>query len=89
MHRCGERSRRAHKDRCRSVKKAATDVGGWNRFDIGQTRALGRAYLACFIGATAIARCGIRFNWGMGNLDTWICGGRTSEKLDWQAAGFR
>ena len=38
-------------------QKAATDVGGGDRFDIGQNRALGRAYLSlCFIDATAIGQ---------------------------------
>jgi len=38
-------------------QKAATDVGGGDRFDIEQNRALGRAYLSlCFIDATAIGQ---------------------------------
>jgi Transglycosylase SLT domain len=56
---------------------AAFDVGGGDRFDIGENRALGRAYLARLYHRygnwpDAIAA----YNWGPGNLDAWIAGGR-------------
>ncbi len=61
---------------------AAFDVGGGNRFDIDQNRRLGRAYLAQMFQRygnwpDAIAA----YNWGPGNLDRWITGGRSTEKL--------
>jgi hypothetical protein len=62
--------------------KAATDVGGGDRFDIEQNRALGRAYLALLHRRYGNWPDAVSaYNWGMGNLDTWISGGRTSEKL--------
>jgi Transglycosylase SLT domain len=62
--------------------KAATDVGGGDRFNIRKNRALGRAYLAQLYRrygnwADAIAA----YNWGIGNLDNWIKAGRPSDKL--------
>jgi len=63
-------------------QKAATDVGGGDRFDIDQNRALGRAYLALLHRRYGNWPDAVSaYNWGMGNLDTWISGGRTSEKL--------
>jgi len=63
-------------------QKAATDVGGGDRFDIGQNRALGRAYLALLHRRYGNWPDAVSaYNWGMGNLDTWISGGRTSVKL--------
>jgi hypothetical protein len=61
---------------------AATDVGGGDRFDLTQNRAIGRAYLAQLYGRyknwpDAIAA----YNWGLGNLDTWVKAGRPPEKL--------
>jgi hypothetical protein len=63
-------------------EKAAIDVGGGNRFDIAQNRAIGRAYLAQLFRrygnwADAIAA----YNWGIGNLDNWIRTGRTDQRL--------
>lgn len=57
--------------------RAASDVGGGDRFDVDQNRTLGRAYLAQLYlhygnWADAIAA----YNWGMGNLDNWIRAGR-------------
>ena len=57
--------------------KAATDVGGGDRFDPAQNRAIGRAYLAQLHRRygnwpEAIAA----YNWGMGNVDKWIRAGR-------------
>jgi Transglycosylase SLT domain len=59
---------------------AATDVGGGDRFDLTQNRAIGRAYLAQLYGRyrnwpEAIAA----YNWGRGNMDAWIRAGRPPE----------
>jgi Transglycosylase SLT domain len=61
---------------------AALDVGGGNRFDLVQNRALGREYLAHLYRRyknwpDAIAA----YNWGMGKLDSWVKTGRSPEKL--------
>ncbi len=61
---------------------AATDVGGGDRFDLTQNRALGRAYLAQLYERyknwpDAIAA----YNWGLGKVDTWVKAGRPPEKL--------
>jgi Transglycosylase SLT domain len=61
---------------------AAEDVGGGDRFDERQNRALGRAYLALMYRRygswpDAIAA----YNWGPGNMDSWISGGRVFDKL--------
>ncbi len=62
--------------------KAATDVGGGDRFDTAQNRTIGRAYLAQLYRrygdwADAIAA----YNWGIGNLDNWIRAGRPADQL--------
>ena len=59
---------------------AATDVGGGDRFDTGQNRAIGRAYLALLYHRygdwpDAIAA----YNWGIGNLDAWFKAGRPAD----------
>jgi hypothetical protein len=56
---------------------AATDVGGGDRFDPDQNRAIGRAYLAQLYRRygdwpDAIAA----YNWGIGNLEAWVKAGR-------------
>ena len=61
---------------------AATDVGGGDRFDPTQNRAIGRAYLAQLYERyknwpDALAA----YNWGLSNVDTWIRAGRPREKL--------
>jgi Transglycosylase SLT domain len=61
---------------------AATDVGGGDRFDLTQNRAIGRLYLARLHGhyknwPDAIAA----YNWGRGNVDAWIKAGRPNQKL--------
>jgi hypothetical protein len=61
---------------------AATDVGGGDRFDLTQNRAIGRAYLAQLYGRyknwpDAIAA----YNWGPRNVNTWVKAGRPLEKL--------
>lgn len=60
--------------------KAATDVGGGDRFDPTQNRAIGRAYLAQLYRRygnwpEAIAA----YNWGIGNIDKWIKAGRPAD----------
>jgi Transglycosylase SLT domain len=59
------------------TKAAAIDVGGGDRFDLVENRALGRAYLARMFTRygnwpDAVAA----YNWGPGNVDAWIGGGR-------------
>jgi hypothetical protein len=61
---------------------AATDVGGGNRFDLTQNRALGRAYLAQLYWRyrnwpDAIAA----YNWGIGKMDAWVKAGRPPDKF--------
>jgi transglycosylase-like protein with SLT domain len=56
---------------------AAADVGGGDRLDLTQNRAIGRAYLALLHGRyrnwpDAIAA----YNWGPGKMDTWVKAGR-------------
>ena len=61
---------------------AAADVGGGDRFDETENRALGRAYLAHMFRRygswpDAIAA----YNWGPGHLDEWIGGGRPADRF--------
>lgn len=68
---------------------AAFDVGGGDRFDIGQNRVLGRAFLAKMYQRygnwpDAIAA----YNWGPGNLDRWIAAGRPTEQLPFETARY-
>ena len=61
---------------------AAADVGGGDRFDLTENRALGRAYLIQLYRRyknwpDAIAA----YNWGMGNVDNWIGAGRPPDKF--------
>ena len=61
---------------------AALDVGGGNRFDMLENRLLGRAYIALLYRrygnwTDAIAA----YNWGPGNVDSWIAAGRPMERL--------
>jgi hypothetical protein len=61
---------------------AALDVGGGDRFDMRQNRLLGRAYLAQMFrryGNWPDALSG--YNWGPGNTDQWIAGGRRPERM--------
>jgi len=69
---------------------AAEDAGGGDRFDEQQNRVLGRAYLTLMYRRygswpDAIAA----YNWGPGNMDSWISGGRTSDKLPPAVASYR
>ena len=64
------------------TEAAAADVGGGDRFDAMQNRAIGRAYLALLYWRyknwpDAIAA----YNWGMGNVDAWVKAGRPSDKF--------
>jgi hypothetical protein len=61
---------------------AALDVGGGNRFDLRENRLIGRAYVALLYRRygnwpDAIAA----YNWGPGNVDSWIAAGRPVERL--------
>jgi len=61
---------------------AAADVGGGDRFDSTENRAIGRAYLAQLHRRyknwpDAIAA----YNWGMGNVDSWVKAGRPADKF--------
>ena len=61
---------------------AALDVGGGDRFDLTQNRAIGRAYLAQLYGRyrswpDAIAA----YNWGLGRMDAWVRAGRPPDQL--------
>jgi len=63
-------------------EKAARDVGGGDRFNIAQNRAIGRAYLVLLhrhYGNWPDAVSA--YNWGRGNLDSWIKAGRPAQKL--------
>jgi len=69
---------------------AAFDVGGGDRFDLAENRALGRAYLARMYQRygnwpDAIAA----YNWGPGNVDAWIGGGRAADKLPLMVERYR
>jgi Transglycosylase SLT domain len=69
---------------------AAVDVGGGDRFDLTQNRALGRAYLALMYRQygnwpDAIAA----YNWGPGNVDTWISGGRPADRFPLEVERYR
>ena len=69
---------------------AAIDVGGGDRFDVSENRALGRAYLARMFRRygnwpDAIAA----YNWGSGSLDAWIAGGRAADRLPLEVERYR
>jgi hypothetical protein len=69
---------------------AAADVGGGDRFDEQQNHALGRAYLAQMYRRygswfDAVAA----YNWGPGNMDSWISGGRPFDKLPLSVEQYR
>ena len=61
---------------------AATDVGGGDRFDLAENRAIGRAYLLQLFWRyknwpDAIAA----YNWGLGKMDAWVKAGRPSDQF--------
>jgi Transglycosylase SLT domain len=69
---------------------AATDVGGGDRYDVAENRALGRAYLTLMYRRygnwpDAVAA----YNWGPGNLDSWISGGRATDKFPLEVEHYR
>jgi Transglycosylase SLT domain len=69
---------------------AASDVGGGDRFDNAQNRALGRAYLADMYRRyrswpDAVAA----YNWGPGHMNSWIGSGRPAEKFPPAVARYR
>lgn len=61
---------------------AASDVGGGDRFDPEQNRALGRAYLEhMFRRFGSWGDAVTAYNWGPGRLDGWIRTGRPPDRL--------
>ena len=69
---------------------AAFYVGGGDRFDLTQNRTLGRAYLARMYRRygnwpDAVAA----YNWGPGNMDAWIGGGRAVAKFPLEVERYR
>jgi len=69
---------------------AAADAGGGDRFDEGENRTLGRAYLARLYRRygswpDAVAA----YNWGPGRMDIWISGGRPFDQLPPGVARYR
>ncbi len=61
---------------------AATDVGGGDRFDLAQNRAIGRAYLAqLFLRYRNWPDAITAYNWGIGNMDAWVKAGRPPDKF--------
>ena len=61
---------------------AAADIGGGDRFDETENRALGRAYLAhMFRRYGSWPDAVAAYNWGPGHLDEWIGGGRPADKF--------
>jgi hypothetical protein len=69
---------------------AAFDVGGGDRFDLAQNRVLGRAYLERLYRRygnwpDAVAA----YNWGPGNLDAWISGGRPADRFPLDVERYR
>ena len=69
---------------------AAADVGGGDRFDLQQNRALGRAYLGRMYSrfgswGDAVAA----YNWGPGRIDDWIRNGRPAAGLPFAVERYR
>jgi hypothetical protein len=69
---------------------AAMDVGSGDRFGVAENRVLGRAYLARMYRRygnwpDAIAA----YNWGPGNVDLWISGGRAVDKPPLEVERYR
>jgi hypothetical protein len=61
---------------------AAADVGGGDRFDLMQNRVLGRAYLSHLYRRYASWPDAVAaYNWGPGNMDSWIGAGRPIDKF--------
>ena len=69
---------------------AAEDVGGGNRFDTRENRALGRAYLAqMYRRYSSWPDAVAAYNWGPGNMDAWIGGGRPFDKFPLAVERYR
>jgi transglycosylase-like protein with SLT domain len=69
---------------------AAEDVGGGNRFDARENRALGRAYLAqMYRRYGSWPEAVAAYNWGPGNMDAWISGGRPFDKFPLAVERYR
>jgi hypothetical protein len=69
---------------------AASDVGGGDRFESAQNRALGRAYLADMFrryGSWPDALAA--YNWGPGHMSNWISSGRPADKFPPAVARYR
>jgi hypothetical protein len=69
---------------------AAADIGGGDRFDFAVNRLLGRAYLAHLYRRygnwpDAIAA----YNWGPGNMDSWITSGRPISSFPLEVEHYR
>ena len=68
---------------------AAFDVGGGDRYDLQQNRRLGRAYLAqMFLRYGNWPDALAAYNWGPGNMDQWIGGGRRATQLPLETARY-
>jgi hypothetical protein len=68
---------------------AAVDVGGGDRFDLQANRGLGKAFLGRLYERygnwpDALAA----YNWGPGNVDTWIANGRPEDKLPLETSRY-
>jgi hypothetical protein len=69
---------------------AAIDVGGGDRFDITENRALGRAYLLRMYRHYANWPDAVAaYNWGPGNMDAWIGAGRPIERFPISVSLYR
>jgi hypothetical protein len=69
---------------------AAIDVGGGDRFDESENRALGRAYLARLYRRYASwADAVAAYNWGPGHMDAWIGSGRPIDRFPETVALYR
>jgi len=72
------------------VSRAAADVGGGNRWDMSENRALGRAYLAKMYERFGNWTDAVTaYNWGPSSLDLWIRDGRPGDKLVPAVAAYR
>jgi Transglycosylase SLT domain len=69
---------------------AAADVGGGDRFDPGENRVLGRAYLAQLYRHYANWPDAVAaYNWGPGNMDAWIGAGRQIDRFPLTVSLYR
>jgi hypothetical protein len=69
---------------------AASDVGGGDRFDEAQNRALGRAYLGYLYRRYGSWPDAVTaYNWGPGRMNSWIGSGRPFDKFPPAVALYR